>query len=115
MNGTLNKVMLIGRVADAIKLTYFDSENCVGRFVLATDDVSVNKQTQEKHIITEWHHIVVRNKAAELFEKHLKKGDLLYVEGKIRTRLQRNGGSERHITEILVTDFTFLPSGNTAK
>lgn len=48
MNGTLNKVMLIGRIGDDIKLTYFDNGGCIGRFPLATDETYTNKTTGEK-------------------------------------------------------------------
>ena len=49
MSGTLNKVMLIGHLGDAVKMHYFDDKNCVGRFPLATNETYTNKQTNEKH------------------------------------------------------------------
>ena len=53
--------------------------------------------------------MVFRNKAAELCEKYLSKGDKIYVEGKIRTRnWQTEDGTTKHTTEIQVTEFTFL-------
>ena len=48
MSGTLNKVMLIGHLGDAIKMHYFDDKNCIGRFPLATNETYTNKQTNEK-------------------------------------------------------------------
>ena len=75
MNGTLNKVMLIGFLGDDIKMHYFDGGNCIGRFQLATNEVYINKTTNEKITSTEWHNLVVRNKAAELCEKYLSKGE----------------------------------------
>jgi len=58
---------------------------------------------------TEWHNVVVRNKAAEICEKYLKKGDKVYIEGRIKTRKwQDDSGSERYSTEIHCTEFTFL-------
>ncbi len=109
MSGTLNKVMLIGHLGDDVKLHYFDDRNCIGRFPLATNETYVNKQTQERVTNTEWHNIVVRNKAAEICEKYLKKGDRVYVEGRIKTRQwQADDGTTRYSTEIHVTDFTFL-------
>ncbi|MDO5606915.1 MAG: single-stranded DNA-binding protein [Capnocytophaga sp.] len=109
MNGTLNKVMLIGRMGEDIKLTYFDNGNCVGRFSLATDDVYTNKATNEKVTNTDWHTIVVRNKAAEVIEKYASKGDRIYVEGKLKPRQwQDNEGITRYTVEVHVSDFTFL-------
>jgi len=113
MNGTLNKVMLIGYLGDKVKLHYFESGNCVGKFSLATNEVYVNKHTNEKIITTEWHNIVVKNITAELCEKHLSKGDRIYVEGKIKTRQwQGSDGSSKTIVEIHATDFTFLTPKN---
>lgn len=109
MNGTLNKVMLIGFLGDDIKMHYFDGGNCIGRFQLATNEVYINKTTNEKITSTEWHNLVVRNKAAELCEKYLSKGDKIYVEGRIKSRQwQSEDGITKHTTEIQVTEFTFL-------
>jgi single-strand DNA-binding protein len=109
MNGTLNKVMLIGFLGDDIKMHYFDGGNCIGRFQLATNEVYINKTTNEKITSTEWHNLVVRNKAAELCEKYLSKGDKIYVEGRIKShQWQAEDGSTKSTSEIQVTEFTFL-------
>ncbi|MDA0177710.1 MULTISPECIES: single-stranded DNA-binding protein [Mesoflavibacter] len=109
MSGTLNKVMLIGHLGDEVKMHYFEGGGCVGRFPLATNETYTNKQTNERVTNTEWHNIVVRNKAAEICEKYLTKGDKVYVEGRIKTRKwQDETGNDRYSTEIQVTDFTFL-------
>ncbi len=109
MNGTLNKVMLIGHLGDDVKMHYFDGGNCIGRFSLATNEVYINKTTNERITSTEWHNLVVRNKAAEICEKYLSKGDKIYVEGRIKSRQwQSEDGSTKYTTEIQVTEFTFL-------
>ncbi len=109
MSGTLNKVMLIGHLGDEVKMHYFDGGNCIGRFPLATNEVYINKTTGEKITSTEWHNLVVRNKAAEICEKYLSKGDKIYVEGRIKSRnWQAEDGSTKYTTEIQVTEFTFL-------
>jgi len=109
MNGTLNKVMLIGHLGDDVKIHYFEGGNCIGRFPLATNEVYINKQTNERITSTEWHNLVVRNKAAEICEKYLTKGDKIYVEGRIKSRQwQAEDGSTKYTTEIQVTEFTFL-------
>ena len=113
MSGTLNKVMLIGHLGDDVKIHYFDDSNCVGRFPLATNETYTNKQTNEKVTNTEWHNVVVRNKAAEICEKYLKKGDRVYIEGRLKTRKwQDDKGNDRYSTEIICTDFTFLTAKN---
>jgi len=116
MNGTLNKVMLIGHLGDDVKMHYFEAGNCIGRFQLATNEVYINKTTNEKITSTEWHNLVVRNKAAEMCEKYLSKGDKIYVEGKIKSRQwQAEDGSTKHTTEIQVTEFTFLSTKKDAE
>ena len=109
MSGTLNKVMLIGHLGDNVKMHYFDGGGSIGRFPLATNESYTKKGTGEKVTQTEWHNIVVRNKAAEICEKYLSKGDRVYIEGKIKTRKwQDEAGNDRYSTEINVDDFTFL-------
>lgn len=113
MSAGLNKVMLIGNTGDVVKMHYFEGGNCIGRFPLATNETYTNKATNEQVTSTEWHNIIVRNKAAEICEKYLKKGDLVYIEGRIRTRKwQDNQGVERYSTEIHCTDFNFLSPKN---
>ncbi len=116
MSGTLNKVMLIGYLGDEVKMHYFDGGNCIGRFSLATNEVYINKTTNEKITSTEWHNLVVRNKAAEICEKYLSKGDKIYVEGRIKSRQwQTEDGVIKHTVEIQVTEFTFLSTKKSAE
>ena len=116
MNGTLNKVILIGHLGDDVKLHYFDGGDCIGRFSLATNETYTNKSSGERVTNTEWHNIVLRNKAAEICEKYLSKGDKVYLEGKIKTRKwQDDSGNDRYSTEINVDDFTFLTTKGTTE
>lgn len=109
MTGTLNKVMLIGHTGDDVKMHYFEGGGSIGRFPLATNESYTNRTTGERVTSTEWHNVVVRNKAAEICEKYLKKGDKVYIEGRIKTRKwQDDQGNERYQTEIHCTEFTFL-------
>ncbi|MFI8377583.1 single-stranded DNA-binding protein [Leeuwenhoekiella sp. NPDC079379] len=109
MSGTLNKVMLIGHTGDDVKMHYFEGGGSIGRFPLATNETYTNKTSGERVSSTEWHNVVVRNKGAEICEKYLKKGDKVYIEGRIKTRKwQDESGIERYSTEIQCTDFTFL-------
>ncbi|MER3319744.1 MAG: single-stranded DNA-binding protein [Allomuricauda sp.] len=109
MSGTLNKVMLIGHLGDEVKMHYFEGGNCIGRFPLATNETYTNRQTGERVTNTDWHNIVVRNKAAEICEKYLSKGDKVYVEGRLKNRQwQGEDGNTRYTTEVHVQDFTFL-------
>lgn len=113
MSGTLNKVMLIGHLGDEVKIHYFEGGNCIGRFPLATNETYTNRQTGEKVTNTDWHNIVVRNKAAEICEKYLSKGDKIYVEGRLKNRQwQGEDGITKYTTEVHVQDFTFLSTKN---
>lgn len=113
MSGTVNKVMLIGHLGDEVKVHYFEGGGCIGRFPLATNETYTNKQTGEKVTNTDWHNIVVRNKAAEICEKYLSKGDKVYVEGRLKNRQwQGEDGNTRYTTEVHVQDFTFLSNKN---
>ena len=113
MSGTLNKVMLIGHTGDDVKMHFFEGGGSIGRFPIATNETYTNRTTGERVSNTEWHNVVVRNKAAEICEKYLKKGDKVYIEGRLKTRKwQDEKGNDRYNTEIHCTDFTFLsPKG----
>ncbi len=109
MAASINKVILLGHLGDAVKMHYFEGGNSIGRFPLATNDEYVNKTTGEKVSNTEWHNIVVRNKLAELCETYLSKGDRVYVEGRIKTRQwQDDTGNKRYNTEIHAIEIVFL-------
>ncbi len=116
MSGTLNKVMLIGHLGDNVKMHYFEGGGCIGRFPLATNETYTKKDSGERITNTDWHNVVVRNKAAEICEKYLTKGDKVYVEGKIKTRKwQDESGNDRYSTEVNVDEFTFLTTKNTGE
>ena len=109
MNGTLNKVMLIGHLGDDVKIHFFEGGGCIGRFPIATNEVYTNKTSGEKVTNTDWHNVVLRNKAAEICEKYLSKGDKIYIEGRLKTRKwQDQDKKDRYTTEINVDEFTFL-------
>ena len=104
MSGTVNKVILIGHLGDDVKIHYFEGGGCVGRFPLATNESYTNKSSGEKVTQTEWHNLIVRNKVAEIFEKYVKKGDKIYIEGRLKTRKWvDNDQKDRFSTEIAVS------------
>ena len=101
--------MLIVHLGVEVKMHFFVGGGCIGRFTLATNETYTNKQKNESVTNTEWHNIVVRNKAAEICEKYLSKGDRVYIEGRLKTRKwQDDKGNDRYSTEIHCTDFKFL-------
>ena len=115
MAGTINKVILIGNLGDDVKMHYFDDQNCVGRFPIATSESYTNRQTGEKVTNTDWHNIVVRNGLAKVCEKYLTKGDKVYVEGKLKNRQWEQDGVKRYSTEVQVTEMTMLSTKKNAE
>ncbi len=110
MAGTLNKVILIGRLGRDPELRYTVSGTPVVNFPLATSDVYIDKEgnRQEK---TEWHKIVVWGKQAETVANYLVKGRLIYVEGSLQTRKWTDSqGQDRYTTEIRAQRVVFLDS-----
>jgi len=109
MSNTINKLTLIGYLGENVKLRYYEAGNCIGRFSLATNEEFVNKKNGEKMTFTEWHTIVMKNKAAEVCEKYLSKGDRVYIEGRVKYRQwQTPDGTTKNIAEIHATEFMFL-------
>lgn len=103
--------MLIGNVGGEVKIHRFDSDNLIGRLSLATSESYISKETGQRVDQTEWHNLVVKNRLAEVFEKYVKKGDKICVEGKLKSRKWTDqNGQERFTVEIIVSDFTFLSS-----
>lgn len=100
MAGSLNKVMLIGRLGRDPEIRYTQSGQAVANFSIATDETYMGKDGQKVEK-TEWHKIVVWGKQAEFCGNYLTKGRLIYVEGKIETRKwQDQNGQDRYSTEI---------------
>jgi len=104
---SVNKVILIGNVGADPEVKTMDSGTMVANFNLATSETYKDKQGQ-KVVTTEWHRIVAWNKLAEILEKFVKKGQMLYVEGKIKTREYEKDGRKVYITEILADSIQML-------
>ena len=105
----VNKVTLIGRLGKDPVLKHFSNDNAIAEFSIATDESYKNKEGQKVEQ-TEWHNIKIpTKKQAEIAEKYLKKGGLVYIEGKIRTRsYDDKDGNKKYITEIIADNFRML-------
>ena len=96
----INKVILIGNVGADPEVRYLDGGVAVARFSLATTEVYNNKNGEQVRQ-TEWHNIVLWRGLAQIAEKYVKKGMLLYIEGRLRTRnWEDQNGVKRYTTEI---------------
>lgn len=103
MAGSLNKVILIGRLGQDPKLNYLPSGSPVAEFSVATDE-SFKDRDGNKQERTEWHRVKVFGRSAEFCSNYLSKGRLVYVEGTLRTRSwEDQQGQKRYITEVVVT------------
>ena len=105
---SLNKVILIGNVGKDPDVRYFDSGNAIANFTLATSERAYKLPNgTEVPERTEWHFIVATRERAQFVEKHVKKGSLLYVEGKIRSRDYEKDNIKRYVTEIFADRIEF--------
>ena len=106
----INKVILIGNVGKDPEVRHLDSGVTVTSFPLATSETYRSKDGQ-KVTNTEWHNIVLWRGLAEVAEKYVKKGNPLYIEGKIRTRSwDDKDGNKRYTTEIIADNMQMLGS-----
>lgn len=105
----LNKVQLIGRLGGdpEIRTTKTKDRDKMAFFSLATSE---SRKSQDGHEITDWHRVVCFRQQAEFAEKYLKKGRLVYVEGKLKTRQWEDNGQTRYITEVRAIHITPLDS-----
>jgi single-strand DNA-binding protein len=104
----LNKVMLIGRLGDDPSSKTTDNDVAVTKFSLATNTYFKKENNGDKLEKTEWHRIVAFNKLAEICAEYLKKGKLVYIEGRLQTRNYDKKGQTHYMTEIILTDMQML-------
>lgn len=106
----VNKVILVGNLGKDPEVRHLESGAVVANFPIATTetykDKSGNRQEQ-----TEWHNIVLWRGLAEIAEKYLRKGNQVYIEGKLRSRSwEDKDGNTRYITEVVGDNMTMLGS-----
>src|SRR5512146_938534 len=114
MAGSVNKVILIGRVGRDPEIKYTPSGSPVAKFSLATDETFKDRSGAQQRR-TEWHNIVAWNKLAEICGQYLRKGKLVYIEGSIRTDTwdDKETGQKKYRTEIIANTMQMLgPKGD---
>ena len=118
MAGSINKVILLGRLGGDPEIRVSQDGNKIARFSIATSESWKDKNTSEKKDRTEWHRIVIFSAGlAEVAEKYLKKGSQIYIEGQIRHRKYTDqSGMEKNISEIVLqgynSNLTMIDSKN---
>ena len=108
MAGSLNKVLLIGRLGADPEIKQMVNGKNVARLSLATSQTWKDKNTGEKKEKTEWHRIVVFNEGlVNVVQQYLKKGAQIYVEGQLSTRKWKDekSGQDKYSTEILIQGY----------
>lgn len=112
---SLNKVILIGRLGADPEVRYLPNGDAVASIRLATSERSKDKNTGEMKEITEWHRVSFFARQAEIVGQYLRKGSLIYLEGRIRTRKwQDQSGQDRYSTEIIADQMKMLGSRSDA-
>lgn len=104
---SVNKVILLGNLGKDPEVRHLEGGVAVARFPIATSE-SFKDKAGNKQERTEWHNIVVWRGLAEVAEKYLKKGQSVYIEGKIRTTSYEKDGQTRYNTEIVADNMTML-------
>lgn len=105
---SVNKVILVGNVGNDPEVRHLEGGTPVANFSLATSESYKNREG-ERVTQTEWHNLVVWRGLAEVVEKYVKKGQQLYIEGRIRTRSwEDKEGNKRYTTEIVVDQLQML-------
>ena len=116
MAGSLNRVMLIGRLTRDPELRYTPSGTAVCNLAIATNRFGTDPATGERKEFADYHDVVVWNspnrKLAETTAQYLQKGRLVYVEGRLQTRSwdDATSGTKRYKTEVNASDVQFLDS-----
>jgi single-strand DNA-binding protein len=111
----VNKVILVGRLGKDPEIRNLENGASVANFTMATSETYKDKTTGDRKEVTEWHNIVLWRGLADIAAKYLHKGDMIYVEGKLRTRSWEKEGVTRYTTEIIGDNMTMLStqrSGN---
>jgi single-strand DNA-binding protein len=105
---SVNKVILVGRLGRDPETRYTGGGQAVANFSVATDE-TYKDRNGEKQKRTEWHKIVVWGKQAEIAQQYLKKGSLVFIEGRIQSReWQDKEGQKRTSFEIVASNFRML-------
>ena len=110
---SVNKVMLLGRLGQDPEVRTFPNGDAVCNFSIATSTSWKDKASGEKKEKTEWHRIVMYRKLAEIAGEYLKKGRLVYLEGRLETqKWQTKDGQDRYTTQISADNMQMLGGDN---
>jgi single-strand DNA-binding protein len=104
----LNKVQIIGRVGKDPEVRYSTNGDAMANFTVATSERYKDKQTGEAVEKTEWHNVSAFRRLGEIVGEYVKKGSLIYIEGKIQTRKYDKDGVTHYATGIVASEMKML-------
>lgn len=104
----VNRVILIGRCGKDPEVRFLPSGMAVANFSLATSESRKDKESGEKTEKTEWHRCAAFGKTAEIVQQYVKKGSLLYVDGKLSTSQYEKDGQTHYATQVVVNTMQML-------
>lgn len=108
--GSVNKVLLLGRLGKDPELKYTPSGAAVATFSIATDLAWKDQEGNQKQQ-TDWHRIVAWRKTAEIASNYLKKGNQVYIEGRLQTRSWNDKNNVTHyMTEVIAENLVLIGS-----
>lgn len=113
MSRSLNKVMLIGNVGNDPEIRATSSGARVAKLSLATNRSWTDRNSGQKNEKTEWHRITVFGRLVDVVEQWVKKGDRLYVEGRIEYSQTEGEGGTKYWTDIVISEMVMLGSTGT--
>ena len=107
MAGSLNKVLLIGRLGNDPEIKQMSNGKSVARLSVATSETWKDKSSGERKEKTEWHRVVIFNEGlVNVVQQYLKKGAQIYIEGQIQTtKYTDNNGQEKYSTQIVLQGY----------
>src|SRR5579859_5879951 len=104
----INKVILVATVGRDPEVKYMPSGGAVVNLSAATNESWKDKTTGEKKERTEWHKLTFYNRLAEIVGEYVRKGQQIYIEGRLRTRDYEKEGQKHYVTEIMVDEMQML-------
>lgn len=105
----INKVILVGNLGKDPEVRYSAAGAAIANLTVATTEAWKDRQTGEKQEKTEWHRVSMFGKLAEIAGEYLRKGQQVYIEGRLQTRKwQDQSGQDRYTTEIVASDMQML-------
>jgi len=113
MAGSINKVIIVGHLGNDPEIRALEGGVSLARISVATTESYTDKNTGQRISNTEWHRVTMWRGLAGVAEKYLKKGSLVYIEGKLKTRSWEDENKQmRYSTEIVADNMTMLGSRN---